>query len=93
MSLQAIADEHAIRALVHRYADAASRRDPLGVASTFTTNGEWHAPELGRFTGHCAMVSFFTAMLDGWNTFLEGLQSGIVVLNSADEVTASCSRR
>jgi hypothetical protein len=39
------------------------------------------------------MVSFFTAMLDGWNTFLEGLQSGIVVLNSADEVTASCSRR
>jgi uncharacterized protein (TIGR02246 family) len=81
MSLQAIADEHAIRALVHRYADAASRRDPLGVASNFTTDGEWHAPELGRFTGHDAMVSFFTAMLDGWNVFLQGLQSGVTVID------------
>jgi hypothetical protein len=81
MSLQAIADEHAIRTLVHRYADAASRRDPLGVASTFTTNGEWHAPELGRFTGHDAMVAFFTAMLDGWNVFLQGLQSGVIVID------------
>jgi len=79
-----IADELEIRSLVHRYADAASRRDPLGVASTFTNDGEWHAPELGRHKGRDAMIAFFTSMLDGWNVFLQGLQSGVVVLNAAD---------
>jgi ketosteroid isomerase-like protein len=52
MSTRVIADEHEIRNLVHRYADAASRRDPAGVASAFTTDGEWHAPQLGHFKGH-----------------------------------------
>ena len=84
MTTQAIADELEIRSLVHRYADAASRRDPLGVASTFTNDGEWHAPELGHHKGHDAMVAFFNAMLDGWNVFLQGLQSGVVVLDAAD---------
>ena len=60
MTGQVISDELAIRTLVHRYADAASRRDPLGVASTFTNDGEWHAPELGRFMGREAMLAFFT---------------------------------
>ncbi len=84
MTSQATADELEIRSLVHRYADAASRRDPLGVASTFTDDGEWHAPELGRHEGHDAMVTFFTAMLDGWNVFLQGLQSGVVALDAED---------
>jgi uncharacterized protein (TIGR02246 family) len=84
MTIQAIADELLIRSLVHRYADAASRRDPLGVASTFTTDGEWHAAELGHHKGHDAMVAFFTSMLDGWNVFLQGLQSGVVILDAAD---------
>jgi uncharacterized protein (TIGR02246 family) len=85
MTMQAaIADEHAIRSLVHRYADAASRRDPLGVATTFTDDGEWHAPELGRHKSRDAMVTFFTSMLDGWNVFLQGLQSGVVVLDATD---------
>jgi uncharacterized protein (TIGR02246 family) len=84
MTIQDTADEHAIRSLVHRYADAASRRDPPGVASTFTDDGEWHAPELGRHKGHDAMISFFTSMLDGWTVFLQGLQSGVVVLDAAD---------
>lgn len=84
MTIQAIADEHAIRKLVHRYADAASRRDPQSVASTFTTDGEWHSPELGRHKGRDAMIAFFTPMLDGWNAFLQGLQSGVVVLNASD---------
>jgi hypothetical protein len=75
MTIQAIADEHAIRNLVHRYADAASRRDPQGIASTFTAHGEWQAPELGRHKGRDAMIAFFTSMLDGWNIFLQGLQS------------------
>jgi uncharacterized protein (TIGR02246 family) len=80
----AIDDEQAIRSLVHRYADAASRRDPLGVASTFTDDGEWHAPELGRHKGRDAMVAFFTSMLDGWNVFLQGLMSGVVVLDASN---------
>ena len=83
MTTQTIADEHAIRSLVHRYADAASRRDPAGVASTFTADGEWHAPELGRFKGRDAMVAFFTAMLGGWNVFLQGMLSGVVVVDGA----------
>ena len=84
MTTQATADEHAIRNLVHRYADAASCRDPLGVASTFMNDGEWHAPELGRHKGRDAMLTFFSAMLGGWNVFLQGLQSGVVVLDAAD---------
>jgi uncharacterized protein (TIGR02246 family) len=78
-----IADELEIRSLVHRYADAASRRDPAAVASTFTNDGEWHAPELGSRRGRDALIAFFTSMLDGWNVFLQGLQSGVVVLDAA----------
>jgi uncharacterized protein (TIGR02246 family) len=77
-------DEQAIRALVHRYADAASRRDPAAVASVFTADGEWYAPELGRFEGREAMVSFFTAMLTGWNAFLQGMMSGVVARDTKD---------
>jgi ketosteroid isomerase-like protein len=81
MTTQTVADEHAIRSLVHRYADAASRRDPAAVASTFTVDGEWQAPDLGRFTGRVSLVEFFTSMLSGWNVFLQGMQSGVVVID------------
>src|SRR5262249_34833781 len=84
MTTRLIADEHEIRNLVHRYADAASRRDPAGVASTFTIDGEWHAPELGRYKGRDAMVAFFATMLDGWNVFLQGLMSGVVNVDTAN---------
>ncbi|MFI5511432.1 nuclear transport factor 2 family protein [Mycobacterium sp. NPDC051804] len=77
-------DEHRIRSLVHRYADAASRRDPVGVASTFTPESTWHAPELGRFAGREAMLAFFTSMLDGWNAFLQALMSGVVVVDDSN---------
>jgi uncharacterized protein (TIGR02246 family) len=69
MSSQSPDDEHQIRNLVHRYADAASRRDPVGVASTFTADGEWQAAELGRFKGRDAMVAF-----------LQGLMSGVMAM-------------
>ncbi|MGZ8747178.1 MAG: SgcJ/EcaC family oxidoreductase, partial [Mycobacterium sp.] len=75
MTLHDMGDEQAIRSLVHRYADAASRRDPAEVASTFTIDGTWEAPELGRFEGRDAMVAFFTSMLDGWNVFLQAVMS------------------
>lgn len=79
MTSPIMADEQAIRRLVHRYADAASLRDPAGVASTFTPDGTWRAPELGRFEGREAMLAFFTSMLDGWNVFLQALMSGVIV--------------
>lgn len=77
-----VEDEQTIRGLVHRYADAASRRDPSSVASTFVDNGEWYAPELGRHSGRDAMIAFFSKMLGGWNVFLQGIQSGVVVLDA-----------
>jgi uncharacterized protein (TIGR02246 family) len=79
-----LADEFAIRDLVHRYADATSRRDPAGVASTFTADGEWQAAALGHYQGRDALVSFFTTMLEDWNAFVQGLLSGQVVLDAAD---------
>ena len=84
MTLPLMADEQAIRRLVNRYADAASRRDPAGVASTFTTDGTWHAPELGRFEGHDTMLAFFTTMLEGWNVFLQALTSGVIVVDASN---------
>ena len=84
MPVQSMADEQQIRSLVDRYADAASRRDPAGVASIFTPDGEWHSPELGHHKGRDAMVSFFTAMLDGWNVFIQGMQSGVVIIDATN---------
>jgi uncharacterized protein (TIGR02246 family) len=84
MTLPLNVDEQAIRSLVHRYADAASRRDPAGVAGTFTADGVWYAPELGRFTGREAMHGFFTSMLDGWLVFLQALMSGVIVVDTSN---------
>jgi ketosteroid isomerase-like protein len=84
MTLRLMSDEEEIRSLVNRYADAASRRDPAAVASTFATGGTWHAPELGRFEGPDAMSAFFTAMLDGWNVFLQALMSGVIVVDASN---------
>jgi ketosteroid isomerase-like protein len=83
------ADEHAIRSLVHRYADAASRRDPHALADTFTVDGQWHSLDLGEHAGQDAMLAFFTSMLDGWNVFLQGLLSGVVVLDTTNPDRAS----
>ncbi|MGZ5362836.1 MAG: nuclear transport factor 2 family protein [Mycobacterium sp.] len=84
MTLHDMGDEQAIRSLVHRYADAASRRDPAEVASTFTIDSTWEAPELGRFEGRDAMVAFFTSMLDGWNVFLQAVMSGVVDVDTSN---------
>jgi uncharacterized protein (TIGR02246 family) len=79
-----VADELEIRNLVHRYADASSRRDPVGVASAFTADGEWHSPAMGNYQGRDAVASFFATMLEDWNAFIQGLLSGVVVLDAAD---------
>lgn len=84
-----LADDLDIRALVHRYADASSRRDPAGVANTFTSYGEWHSPAMGTHQGREALVAFFAPMLADWNAFLQGLLSGLVVLDSANDDMAA----
>jgi ketosteroid isomerase-like protein len=84
-----VADELEIRSVVHRYADAASRRDAAAVASTFTADGQWQSPELGNYQGHDALVPFFTAMLQDWNAFIQGLQSGLVVFDAIDSDRAT----
>jgi ketosteroid isomerase-like protein len=76
-------DEIEIRALVHRYADAASRGDPVGVADVFTEDGEWRAEALGVHQGRAAVEAFFATMLEGWTAFLQGLLSGCVELDPA----------
>ncbi len=84
MTVEAMADEQAIRNLVHRYADAASRRDPAGVAGTFTAEGVWLSQELGEYAGRESMLAFFTSMLSGWNVFLQGVMSGVVDPDPSD---------
>jgi hypothetical protein len=49
-----------------------------------TPNGEWHADALGHHGGRDALVAFFTAMLEDWNAFFQGLLSGVVVLDDTD---------
>jgi len=79
-----VADELEIRNVVHRYADAASRRDAAAVATTFIADGQWQSPELGNYQGHDALVPFFTSMLQDWNAFIQGLLSGVVVFDATD---------
>jgi uncharacterized protein (TIGR02246 family) len=88
MSHDKLADEFEIRDLAHRYADASSRRDPGGVASTFTADGEWTAATLGQYQGLDALVSFFTDMLEDWNIFIQALLSGVVVFDATDPDSA-----
>lgn len=78
------ADELAIRAVVNRYADASSCREPDGVARTLTPDGEWHSPGMGTYEGRASVMSFFTTMLQDWNAFTQALLSGVVVLDPAD---------
>jgi uncharacterized protein (TIGR02246 family) len=79
-----VANELEIRDLVHRYADASSRRNPTDVAGTFTSDGEWHSPAMGNYQGRDAVTSFFSTMLEDWDAFLQGVLSGVVVLDAAD---------
>ncbi len=83
-SRDALADEQEIRSLVHRYADASSRRDAVAVASTLANDGEWLSPTMGNYRGREAVTSFFTTMLEDWTAFIQALLSGVVVLDAAD---------
>jgi uncharacterized protein (TIGR02246 family) len=79
-----VTDESEIRAVVHRYADASSRRDPVGVASVFTDDCEWLSPAIGNHQGRDAVAEFFATMLQDWNAFIQAVLSGIVVLDPDD---------
>jgi uncharacterized protein (TIGR02246 family) len=83
-SQDALGDELEIRNLVHRYADASSRRDAGGVASTLAANGEWESPAMGNYRGRDAVAYFFTTMLEDWSAFIQAVLSGVVVLDTDD---------
>jgi len=85
----AVADELAIRDLVNRYADAASRRDPVGVADTFTADGEWVSAPIGHPRGRDELRAFFGGLLEGWNLFLQGVLSGRVHLDPTEHDRAA----
>ncbi|MCV7399982.1 nuclear transport factor 2 family protein [Mycobacterium fragae] len=84
MNRDKVADELEIRNLVHRYADASSRRDAADVASTFTAGCEWTSTGLGHHHGRDAVMAFFTEMLANWNVFIQSLLSGVVAFDTAD---------
>jgi uncharacterized protein (TIGR02246 family) len=79
-----VADELEIRSIVHRYADASSRRDTAGVARVFTADCEWHSPAIGTFEGRDAVDSFFAEMLKDYVAFFQALLSGVVILDPVD---------
>ena len=83
-----VADEAEIRDVVHRYADAASRRDAAGVASVFSADGEWLAEGMGHHQGPDALT-FFGSMPDGWNAFTQALLSGVITFDAVDADRAS----
>ncbi len=80
----AVSDELAIRDLVNRYSDAASRRDPAAIAETFIADGEWVYPALGQPRGHDELRALFGRLLEGWNAFIQSLLSGRVALDASD---------
>jgi hypothetical protein len=39
---------------------------------------------MGQFQGRDAVVSFFTTMLEDWNAFIQGVLSGVVLVDASD---------
>ena len=88
-ALEAVADELAIRSLINRYADATSRRDAKGVASTFTSDGEWIADGIAHLRTPEEMVPRFAELLEPFTAFLHTLLSGRVILDPGDRDRAT----
>ncbi|MGH7821283.1 MAG: nuclear transport factor 2 family protein [Candidatus Binatia bacterium] len=88
-SIDAVADELAIRDLVQRYCDATTRLDARGVVECFAADGEWSYLQVGHPRGHDEMLPLFTALLDGWKGFLHVEPSGRILLHPTDRDRAS----
>lgn len=79
-----VADELAVRDLVHRYADAVTRRDAEGVAALFVPDGEWIVTGHGQPRGRAEIVDFLDGLLGGWDAIVHALLSGRVHLDATD---------
>lgn len=79
-----VVDELALRDLVSRYADAVTRRDPVGVADLFVAGGEWLVTGHGQPRGHTEIVAFLDGLLEDWDVLVHALLSGRVHLDGVD---------
>lgn len=77
MSNSHLADEHAIEALVARYADAVNRRDADDWAALWCADGVWRA--FGRsFEGRDAVVATWQAAMQGFRLVFHVIHSGVI---------------
>ena len=77
MGHAAHADEHAIHALVARYADAVNRRDASAWAALWTEDGVWEA--FGRtLEGRDAVTQAWSAVLQGLRLIFHVVHSGVI---------------
>jgi len=79
-----IADELALRNLVHRYAGAVTRHAPEEIADMFVADGEWEVARYGTHRGHDEIAAFFRQLLTDWNALVQGLLSGEIVLDPVE---------
>jgi ketosteroid isomerase-like protein len=72
-----LADEHAIQALVARYADAVNRRDADDWAALWAADGVWLA--FGRaFEGRETVVATWRAAMQGFRFVFHVIHSGVI---------------
>jgi len=85
----AVAEELALRDLVHRYADAVSRRDSVAVAECFAADGVWSVGGYGEPRGRDEIVAFLDGLLGSWDVIVHALLSGRVHLDPTDRRRAT----
>jgi len=84
-----IADQLALRDLLHRYADAVTRRDSAEVASLFTEDAEWLVGGYGQPSGQREIAAFLDGLLEDWTTIVHALLSGRVHLHPTEHDRAT----
>jgi uncharacterized protein (TIGR02246 family) len=83
------ADEHAIRDLIDRYADAVNRRDAGAWAALWTEDAIWEV--FGRaIEGREAVVAAWSAVMQGLRLVFHSVHGGVVEVG-ADTATARFS--
>jgi ketosteroid isomerase-like protein len=80
--LSLIADEHAVRALMHRYSDAITRRDYAAWGDCWAENAVWELgpPINGRHQGRAAIVEEGRRTVDSFEVFVQMVHNIVVEL-------------
>ena len=71
-------DDHAIRDLVHRYADAVCRRDQDAWAATWAEDGIWQLPSAPRMEGRDAIVELWANAMAGFPFVVQLINFGVL---------------